>query len=183
MTPAELYERYAWLIPKVIKRYYRARPDLYDEYVSVGIVGLYHAIRSFRPERGSRFSTYATRCIYTEIGAYGRDCRRHAPRAYSLEAPLKTHFEGKPLRLMDILPADEGDPEQPVCAADDLAELREAVARLRYRERRALEMYYWEGAGQKEIAAAFGCTKQYVSMILLGARRRLKKLLNERSAI
>lgn len=46
---------------------YRCDTESLDDLVSIGTIGLIKAVSTFRPERGSRFSTYASRCIENAI--------------------------------------------------------------------------------------------------------------------
>ena len=48
-----------------------------DDLISVGSIGLMKAIDSYRPEKGSSLSTYASRCIENEILMLLRANKKH----------------------------------------------------------------------------------------------------------
>lgn len=54
------------LVPHIIKKYYSTY-DNPDELLSVGSLGLIKAADSFRSEVGTKFATYAARCIQNAI--------------------------------------------------------------------------------------------------------------------
>ena len=59
------------------------RGEPLEDLVQVGIIGLINAIDRFDPERGTRFSTYATPTIVGEIRRHFRD------KAWSLKVPRR----------------------------------------------------------------------------------------------
>ncbi len=61
-------EEHLGLVGKVVGRYIKDRSPLEDsEEWSDGICGLLKAADKFKPELGFKFSTYAMKCIETEI--------------------------------------------------------------------------------------------------------------------
>jgi RNA polymerase sigma-B factor len=59
------------------------RGEALEDLVQVGIIGLINAIDRFDPERGTKFSTYATPTIVGEIRRHFRD------KAWSLKVPRR----------------------------------------------------------------------------------------------
>ena len=56
------------LVFKIALHYKRARGTLeYDDLVQEGRIGLIHAVDTFEPEQGCKFSTYAVRLIHQAI--------------------------------------------------------------------------------------------------------------------
>ncbi len=55
--------------------------------------------------------------------------------------------------------------------------LAAAIKRLTVRQRQAVELYYWHGYSQKEIADILRCSQQTVSDTLRNAVRKLKRLM------
>ncbi|MFN3647961.1 MAG: SigB/SigF/SigG family RNA polymerase sigma factor [Armatimonadota bacterium] len=60
---------------------FASRGEPLDDLVQVGMIGLINAIDRYEPDRGVRFSTYATPTIVGEIKRYFRD------RAWNLKVP------------------------------------------------------------------------------------------------
>ena len=59
------------------------RGEPFDDLIQVGTIGLINAIDRFDPERGIKFSTYATPTIVGEIRRYFRD------KAWSMKVPRR----------------------------------------------------------------------------------------------
>ncbi len=61
-----LIERNLRLVSHIVKKYYSKTNDT-DDLVSIGTIGLIKAVDSFDYTKGTRFSTYASRCIENAI--------------------------------------------------------------------------------------------------------------------
>ncbi len=57
-----LIEHNLRLVVHIIKKYYSASSEQ-EDLISIGTVGLIKAVSTFKHEKGSKFSTYASRCI------------------------------------------------------------------------------------------------------------------------
>lgn len=68
----ELVKRNAGLVRSIAQRFI-GRGTEYEDLVALGNLGLLKAIRSFDPERGCAFSTYAVPLIFGEIRRFLRD--------------------------------------------------------------------------------------------------------------
>ncbi len=55
--------------------------------------------------------------------------------------------------------------------------LADALQKLTVRQRRVIELYYWQRYSQKEIADLFGCSQQAVSDTLQKAVKKLERLM------
>ena len=63
---ATLIEHNLRLVAHIIKKYYAAQRDQ-DDLISIGTIGLIKAISTFKYDKGTRFATYAARCIENAI--------------------------------------------------------------------------------------------------------------------
>ena len=61
-----LIERNLRLVSHIVKKYY-SQDTAPDELISVGSLGLIKAVDSFKSEYGTRFATYAARCVQNAI--------------------------------------------------------------------------------------------------------------------
>lgn len=77
MTENERVEKNIPLVHHIIRNKMRIANGDYDDAFQDGCVGLLNAIRTFDPERGIAFSTYAGACIQNAIK--GRRRRQHLP--------------------------------------------------------------------------------------------------------
>lgn len=78
---------------------------------------------------------------------------------------------------IDAGPDEPEDPKRARLRAELIAVLRELVSsRLTDRQRRIVELYFYGGRTQQEIAAELGITQQVVSRQLFGVVRNGKKV-------
>lgn len=54
------------LVVHIIKKYYSNQKDQ-EDLISIGTIGLIKAVSSFDAEKGTKFATYAARCIENAI--------------------------------------------------------------------------------------------------------------------
>lgn len=147
------------LVAHICKKYY-AGTAAQDDLISIGTIGLIKAVDTFDPDKGKRFSSYASRCIENELRMELRRVRKAGVQV-SLQEPLEA---GGQLTLADTLPDDaemEADCEQRA----DAARLRGLVDALPPRERAVMRMRYgfWGGPRtQQQTAQALGISRSYV---------------------
>ena len=64
-----LIEHNLRLVAHIVKKYSATSIDS-DDLISIGTIGLMKGIESFKPEKGSKLSTYVSRCIEKTIVTY-----------------------------------------------------------------------------------------------------------------
>ncbi len=176
-----LIERNLRLVAHIVKKYYSQSCEQ-DDLISIGTIGLIKGISSYRPDKGVRLATYASRCIENEILMHFRSVRKTASDV-SLSDTLESDGDGGSLSLMDV-----------VSVEDDILERMgngEAIKRLRVhfaalpdeREREILSLRYGlsgeKPLTQKEAAERLGISRSYVSRLEKKALERLKKQLQK----
>ena len=50
------------LVSHIVRKYYSTSPDS-EDLISIGVIGLVKAVDTFKIESGTKFATYASRCI------------------------------------------------------------------------------------------------------------------------
>lgn len=163
----ELVSRNLRLVAHVTKKYLQNGAEM-DDLVSIGTIGLIKAVESFDSRKGTRFATYAARCIENEVLMTFRAERKTRGTVY-LGDPLEGDGEGGLLTLIDVV-RDESDLEADCERQCDLARLRALVRSALYgRERRVVELRYGlsgaEPLTQHEVAKLLGISRSYVSRI------------------
>ncbi|MGN1444293.1 MAG: sigma-70 family RNA polymerase sigma factor [Acutalibacteraceae bacterium] len=63
---SELIEHNLRLVAHIVKKYYSSGAEQ-DDLVSIGTLGLIKGIDNYRPEKGTKLATYASRCIENAI--------------------------------------------------------------------------------------------------------------------
>ncbi len=105
-----LIEHNLRLVAHIVKKYNGA--DEADDLISVGSLGLIKAIKTFKLNHGTQFSTYAAKCIENEILMLLRVNKKHK-NTISIEEALGTDSEDNELALIDIM-FDSDDVESKV---------------------------------------------------------------------
>ena len=61
-----LVEHNLRLVAHIMKKYY-AQTDDVDDLISIGTIGLIKGVNTYKPDKGVRLATYASRCIENAI--------------------------------------------------------------------------------------------------------------------
>lgn len=174
-----LIERNLRLVAHIIKKYYTHYDDT-DDLISIGTIGLIKGINTYRPDKGVRLATYASKCAENEILMYFRSTRKNAAEALLSDA-LDTDGDGNSLSLLDILSEDE-DMDARLQSDEMCQALRRCIGEvLDAREREIIRLRYAIGGGepltQRETAQRCGISRSYVSRIEKKAIEKLRAAL------
>lgn len=141
-----------------------------EDLFSIGIIGVVKAVNKFDPDRGVKFTAYATPIIRNEILMTFR--RKRIIPAFSIDWPCALD-NGKEAAYADMI-ADGKQFEEDVIADIWLNEIMKLFSG-REREIISLRM---DGKTQNEIADICGITQSYVSRIIKAACKKYKKILD-----
>lgn len=171
-----LIERNLRLVAHIAKKYYAAGCDQ-DDLISIGTIGLIKAIDSYKIDSGTRFATYAGKCLQNEILMYFRS-RKKLSQETSLDEPVETDKDGNPLTYMDIISTDD-DIADRIDLKIKIETMRRGIESvLTDTERTVIVQRYGLGGGrpltQREVAAKLGISRSYVSRIESGAIEKLR---------
>ena len=169
-----LVEHNLRLVAHIVKKYYQN--DDADDLISIGSIGLIKGINTYRPDKGVRLATYASRCIENEILMAFR-ARRKTAGDVSLNDALDADEDGGGLRIMDVI-ASEDDLADQIGSKELCRRLRTELDRcLDTREARIIRLRYGldgaEPMTQLETAQACRISRSYVSRL---EKRALEKL-------
>ena len=165
-------------VAHVVKKYQGTGEDT-DDLISIGTIGLIKAVTTFNPQKASRLSTYAARCIENELLMYFRSKKKTA-RDVSLYEPIGTDKEGNQIKLLDIVESGEPELWERVVEKKNILRLYELVSKvLDEREnwiiRQRYGLYNTKPATQREIANSLGISRSYVSRIEKKALEKLRQ--------
>ena len=168
------------LVAHVTKKY-SVNEDESEELISIGTVGLIKAVSSFKADYGSRFATYAIRCIENELLMYYRS-KKKTKSDVSLFEPIGTDKEGNQIQLMDVIENDDIDVSNNILKNESIDKLNKYIKEvLSEREYYILVQRYGllghEEMTQRQIAKILGISRSYVSRIEKRALDKLKKVL------
>lgn len=177
-----LIEHNLRLVAHVMKKYYTTAEDG-DDLISIGTIGLIKGINTYRPDKGVRLATYASKCIENEILMYFRAQKKTAGDL-SLSDSIDLDGDGNTLSLIDVLSQEDEMLER--IGDDELcAQLRRFVdTALDERESKIIKLRYGLHNGiaktQRETADLLGISRSYVSRIEKKALEKLNQCFDEK---
>lgn len=181
----QLIEHNLRLVAHIIKKYYSNFKDQ-DDLISIGTIGLIKAVSTFDCEKGTKFATYASRCIENEILMHFRGRRKFAQDVF-INDPIDTDKDGNSLTFQDIM-TDDSNIYDEIDLRIKSEQLHAFIAQsLAPREREIIYLRYGlrgqKPLTQREVADKLGISRSYVSRIEKKAIGTLKKLFESKTAI
>ena len=174
-----LIERNLRLVVYIARRFENTGINI-EDLISIGTIGLIKAVNTFRPDKGIRLATYASRCIENEILMY---LRRNSKTKLevSIDEPLNVDWDGNELLLSDILGTDEDTIYKDLENEAERKILFRALNKLSGREKMIVRMRFGldhpEGKEmtQKEVADLLGISQSYISRLEKKIMTRLRR--------
>lgn len=148
----------------------------FEDVVSVGKIGLVKAALSFNPQKGIKFSTYASRCINNEILLYFRQEKKHSAVVISLESPIKRDTDGNELALADVI-SDSNDFREQIEAEVTFINAINFILNALSPIETTVTLYGISGIKQKEIAKKLNISQSYVSRIERDSHVKVREFL------
>jgi len=177
-----LIERNLRLVVHVCKKYVNTNIDQ-DDLLSIGTIGLIKGIRSFNIDKGSKLSTYVSRCIDNEILMYLRSSKKQNAEVY-LNEPIGKDKDDNVITLEEVLESDSKSIEDEVDIKMKIKKMYKKIKQiLKKREQMIIELRFGlngeKPKTQKEIAKSLGISRSYVSRIETKAIEKLAEELQE----
>jgi RNA polymerase sporulation-specific sigma factor len=169
------------LVAHIVKKYYSFGSDQ-DDLISIGTIGLIKAVSTFDYTKGTRFATYASRCIENEILMHFRGIKKNGQTVY-ISDPIDSDGEGNSLSLMDIIydSASVEDYVEKSALSEKLYKYIDEV--LSEREKKIIFLRYGlngqKAYTQREVADMLNISRSYVSRIEKKALIALNKKFTE----
>ena len=177
-----LIEKNLRLVVHVCKKYSNTNIEQ-DDLLSIGTIGLIKGINSFKPEKGSKLSTYVSRCIDNEILMYLRWSKKLNSEVY-LNEPIGKDKDDNVITLEEVLENDDRSIDEVVDLKMKIKKMYNKIKKvLKLRERTIIELRFGlkgeKPKTQKEIAKIMGISRSYVSRIETKAISKLAEELEE----
>jgi len=172
----ELIVRNLRLVAHIIKKYYTNYSEQ-EDLISIGTIGLIKAIDTYKISNGTKFATYAGKCVQNEILMHFRAQKKLAAES-SIDDAIEIDKDGNPLTYIDIISVDDDIIEQ-----IDLKSKKEMIEYavdkiLDKRERAIIKLRYGIGElvpiTQREVATKLGISRSYVSRIEKSALEKIQ---------
>ena len=172
----QLIRRYTSFVRLKASSYFLAGGDS-DDLIQEGLVGLYKAVRDFRPDKETSFRSFAELCVTRQIITAIKTATRfkHAPlNTYVSFSHTPAGQEGDDCSLGDALPGPGG--QRPLGARDLDAGARVAgrlpSTTLSPLEADALRLYL-EGSSYEQMAEELGCDTKTIDNALQRVKRKI----------
>ena len=177
-----LIERNLRLVAHVVKKYTNTKVEQ-DDLISIGTIGLIKGINSFNVDKGSKLSTYVSRCIDNEILMYLRSTKKLNAEVY-LNEPIGKDKDDNVVTLQEVLENNDRNIEEEVDLKMKIKRLYKKMSEvLKDREKTIIELRFGldghKPKTQHEIAHMMGISRSYVSRIETKAIGKLGKEFNE----
>ena len=177
-----LLNKYKNFVRSKARSYFLIGAD-HEDIVQEGMIGLYKAIRDFRPDRLASFRAFAELCITRQIITAIKTATRqkHIPlNSYvSLNKPI--YDEESDRTLMDVITEDAlSNPESMFIDREDLSAIQGRIGEmLSDLEKQVLELYM-DGKSYQEISEEMGRHVKSIDNALQRVKRKLSKYLEEK---
>ena len=174
----KLIEHNLRLVAHIVKKY-DIRKEQKEDLISIGTIGLIKAIDSFKPEKGHKLTTYASKCIENEILMYLRSSKNYFQNV-SLNEAIATDKDGSEITLIDAISAPEDNIIDDMMLEDNVSKLKRFIHVLDARELEIITkrfgLYGQKEQTQREIAKTMNISRYYVSRI---EKRAFMKIYRE----
>lgn len=171
------------LIRKKTRGYFIFGADK-EDVIQEGMVGLYKAIRDYKPDKEASFISFAELCInrqiITAIKAASR--QKHIPlnTSISMDSPVTNGEED--YTYLDFLSKSGGNPEDEVIGKENLKILeREILKNLSKMEQEVLS-YYLRGRSYTQIAVLMNKDEKSIDNALQRIKKKVAAIVQKKSS-
>lgn len=156
-----------------------------EDIIQEGMIGLYKAIRDFRPDKLSSFRAFAELCITRQIITAIKTATRqkHIPlNSYvSLNKPI--YDEDSDRTLLDVISGTRvTDPEELIISREEFNDIEAKMGEILSSLEWKVLMYYLEGKSYQEIAGDLNRHVKSIDNALQRVKRKLERYLENREA-
>ena len=176
-----LLNKYKNFVRSKARSYFLIGAD-HEDIVQEGMIGLYKAIRDFRPDKLSSFRAFAELCITRQIITAIKTATRqkHIPlNSYvSLNKPL--YDEESDRTLLDVIIEGRAtNPEELIIGQEDLKTINHKIDEVLSGLEQEVLRAYLDGKSYQEIADNLGRHVKSIDNALQRVKRKLEKYLEE----
>ena len=179
-----LLNRYKNFVRSRARSYFLIGAD-HEDIVQEGMIGLYKAVRDFRPEKLASFRAFAELCVTRQIITAIKTATRqkHIPlNSYiSLNKPI--FDEESDRTLLDVI--SEGritNPEELLIGQEDLSTIESRIGKMLSPLEWEVLLAYLDGRSYQEIAEDLGRHVKSIDNALQRVKRKMEKLLGQKNA-
>lgn len=176
-----LLNKYKNFVRSKARSYFLIGAD-HEDIVQEGMIGLYKAIRDFKPEKLSSFRAFAELCITRQIITAIKTATRqkHIPlNSYvSLNKPI--YDEESDRTLLDVITEGRvANPEDMLISQEDVGLIEDRIGQMLSSLEREVLSAYLDGKSYQEIALELDRHVKSIDNALQRVKRKLEKFLDE----
>ena len=176
-----LLNKYKNFVRSKARSYFLIGAD-HEDIVQEGMIGLYKAIRDFKPEKLSSFRAFAELCITRQIITAIKTATRqkHIPlNSYvSLNKPI--YDDESDRTLLDVITEGRvANPEDMLISQEDVGLIEDKIGQMLSSLEREVLAAYLDGKSYQEIAQELDRHVKSIDNALQRVKRKLEKFLAE----
>ena len=176
-----LLNKYKNFVRSKARSYFLIGAD-HEDIVQEGMIGLYKAIRDFKPEKLSSFRAFAELCITRQIITAIKTATRqkHIPlNSYvSLNKPI--YDDESDRTLLDVITEGRvANPEDMLISQEDVGLIEDKIGQMLSSLEREVLSAYLDGKSYQEIAQELDRHVKSIDNALQRVKRKLEKFLSE----
>lgn len=156
------------------------KEDIYQE----GMIGLYKAIRDFKPDKLSSFKAFAELCVTRQIITAIKTATRqkHIPLNTYISLNKPIYDEESDRTLLDILSTVKvSDPEELVISKEEVGKIENEIQQVLSELELEVLNSYLQGKSYQEIACDLDRHSKSIDNALQRVKRKLEKCLNKKN--
>lgn len=177
-----LISKYENFVKSKAKSYFLIGADKEDIYQE-GMIGLYKAIRDFKPDKLSSFKAFAELCVTRQIITAIKTATRqkHIPLNTYISLNKPIYDEESDRTLLDILSeARVADPEELIISREELKHIKNEIGEVLSTLELEVLMSYLDGKSYQEIACDLDRHAKSIDNALQRVKRKLEKCLSDK---
>jgi len=181
-----LFERYRRFTRAKARSYFLVGADR-DDIEQEGLIGLFKAVRDYRPERESSFRAFAELCVTRQIMTAIKSATRHKHQPLNQYVSLsgfRSADGGEDRNVEDLLDDHQvPDPADMVVSSEGMDEMRTCMAEMLSRLEVDVLHLYLEGRSYHDIGEALQRHPKSIDNALQRIKRKLEAHLQARDAV
>jgi len=177
-----LINKYQNFVKAKAKSYFLIGADKEDIYQE-GMIGLYKAIRDFKPDKLASFKAFAELCVTRQIITAIKTATRqkHIPLNTYVSLNKPVYDEESDRTLLDVLSeAKVSDPEELMISREELSHIENEIGEVLSELEMEVLASYLDGKSYQEIACDLNRHAKSIDNALQRVKRKLEKSLNIR---
>ena len=177
-----LINKYEAFVKAKARSYFLIGADKEDIYQE-GMIGLYKAIRDFKPSKLTSFKAFAELCVTRQIITAIKTATRqkHIPLNTYISLNKPIYEEDSDRTLLDVLTSLRiSDPEELLISKEEMGHIEKEIARLLSDLEMEVLLSYLDGKSYQEIACDLDRQAKSIDNALQRVKRKLEKCLTNR---